>query len=186
MTAEYPTTQLGTEERLLLRIFGKSAPQIVAPSADEVEKALSRLREFEEEKGRLREAWARWSRILKEQRADVLSLLTPRERKVLELRFGLEDGRNRTLKEVGREFKVSGERIRQIEAEALRELRHPTRSKGLSDDLNDESGEAEPSPSELSEFKFHLSTVRRAESYGWPHQDWVAELNTYVFGAREP
>jgi len=67
---------------------------------------------------------------------DVLSSLTPRERKVLELRFGLEDGRSRTLEEVGREFNVTRERIRQIEAKALRKLRHPTRSKKLKDYLD--------------------------------------------------
>ena len=67
---------------------------------------------------------------------DVLSSLTPRERKVLELRFGLEDGRSRTLEEVGREFNVTRERIRQIEAKALRKLRHPTRSRKLKDYLD--------------------------------------------------
>ena len=74
--------------------------------------------------------------LLKEQVMDVLSSLTPRERKVLELRFGLEDGRSRTLEEVGREFSVTRERIRQIEAKALRKLRHPTRSKKLKDYLD--------------------------------------------------
>ena len=69
--------------------------------------------------------------LLKEQLEDVLSTLTPREKKVLELRFGLEDGRNRTLEEVGKEFNVTRERIRQIEAKALRKLRHPSRSKRL-------------------------------------------------------
>jgi RNA polymerase primary sigma factor len=66
---------------------------------------------------------------------DVLASLAPRERKVLELRFGLEDGRSRTLEEVGREFHVTRERIRQIEAKALRKLRHPSRSKKLRDYL---------------------------------------------------
>ena len=66
---------------------------------------------------------------------DVLNSLTTRERKVLELRFGLEDGRSRTLEEVGREFAVTRERIRQIEAKALRKLRHPSRSKKLRDYL---------------------------------------------------
>ena len=67
--------------------------------------------------------------MLKEQLAEVLSTLTPREEKVLRLRFGLEDGRSRTLEEVGKEFNVTRERIRQIEAKALRKLRHPSRSK---------------------------------------------------------
>ncbi|NLN82616.1 MAG: RNA polymerase sigma factor RpoD [Clostridiales bacterium] len=73
--------------------------------------------------------------LLKEQLGDVLSTLTAREEKVLKLRFGLEDGRPRTLEEVGREFDVTRERIRQIEAKALRKLRHPSRSKKLKDFL---------------------------------------------------
>ncbi len=74
--------------------------------------------------------------LLREQLSTVLSTLTPREEKVLRLRFGLEDGRSRTLEEVGREFNVTRERIRQIEAKALRKLRHPTRSKKLKDFLD--------------------------------------------------
>ncbi len=74
--------------------------------------------------------------LLKEQLVDVLRTLTPREEKVLRLRFGLEDGRQRTLEEVGREFNVTRERIRQIEAKALRKLRHPSRSKKLKDYLD--------------------------------------------------
>lgn len=74
--------------------------------------------------------------LLKEQLSDVLSTLTPREEKVLRLRFGLEDGRSRTLEEVGKEFNVTRERIRQIEAKALRKLRHPSRSKRLKDFLD--------------------------------------------------
>ena len=73
--------------------------------------------------------------LLKEQLVDVLSTLTPREEKVLKLRFGIEDGRSRTLEEVGKEFNVTRERIRQIEAKALRKLRHPSRSKKLKDFL---------------------------------------------------
>ena len=73
--------------------------------------------------------------MLKEQLAEVLSTLTPREEKVLRLRFGLEDGRSRTLEEVGKEFNVTRERIRQIEAKALRKLRHPSRGKKLKDFL---------------------------------------------------
>ena len=71
--------------------------------------------------------------LLKEQLVEVLSTLTEREQKVLTLRFGLEDGRARTLEEVGKEFKVTRERIRQIEAKALRKLRHPSRSRKLRD-----------------------------------------------------
>ncbi len=74
--------------------------------------------------------------LLKEQLVDVLKTLTPREEKVLKLRFGLEDGRQRTLEEVGKEFNVTRERIRQIEAKALRKLRHPSRSKKLKDYLD--------------------------------------------------
>ncbi len=74
--------------------------------------------------------------LLKEQLAEVLDTLTPREKKVLELRFGMIDGRTRTLEEVGKEFNVTRERIRQIEAKALRKLRHPSRSKRLRDFLN--------------------------------------------------
>ncbi|MEG2380270.1 MAG: RNA polymerase sigma factor RpoD [Oscillospiraceae bacterium] len=73
--------------------------------------------------------------LLKEQLVDVLKTLTPREEKVLRLRFGLDDGRARTLEEVGKEFNVTRERIRQIEAKALRKLRHPSRSKKLKDYL---------------------------------------------------
>ena len=74
--------------------------------------------------------------LLKEQLVEVLGTLTPREEKVLRLRFGIEDGRTRTLEEVGKEFNVTRERIRQIEAKALRKLRHPSRSKKLKDFLN--------------------------------------------------
>ncbi|MGB9779667.1 RNA polymerase sigma factor RpoD [Caldanaerobacter sp.] len=74
--------------------------------------------------------------MLKEQLMDVLDTLTPREEKVLRLRFGLDDGRARTLEEVGKEFNVTRERIRQIEAKALRKLRHPSRSKKLKDFLD--------------------------------------------------
>ena len=74
--------------------------------------------------------------LLKEQLGEVLATLTPREAKVLSLRFGIEDGRPRTLEEVGKEFNVTRERIRQIEAKALRKLRHPSRNKKLKDFLD--------------------------------------------------
>ena len=74
--------------------------------------------------------------LLKEQLSEVLKTLTPREEKVLSLRFGLEDGNPKTLEEVGKEFNVTRERIRQIEAKALRKLRHPSRSKKLKDFLD--------------------------------------------------
>jgi len=73
--------------------------------------------------------------MMKEQLLDVLAGLTDREEKVLRLRFGLDDGRQRTLEEVGKEFNVTRERIRQIEAKALRKLRHPSRSRKLRDYL---------------------------------------------------
>ena len=73
--------------------------------------------------------------LLREQLNEVLHTLTPREEMVLKMRFGLEDGRTRTLEEVGKEFNITRERIRQIEAKALRKLRHPSRSKRLKDYL---------------------------------------------------
>ncbi len=73
--------------------------------------------------------------MLKEELGNALASLTDRERQVVRLRFGLQDGRARTLEEVGKEFNVTRERIRQIEAKALRKLRHPSRSKRLKDFL---------------------------------------------------
>lgn len=75
--------------------------------------------------------------LLHEQLMEVLLTLTEREQKVLRLRFGLDDGRPRTLEEVGKQFNVTRERIRQIEAKALRKLRHPSRSKKLKDYLDE-------------------------------------------------
>ena len=95
----------------------------------------SHLGDFLPDESALAPADAASHQLLKEQVMDVLNSLTSRERKVLELRFGLEDGRSRTLEEVGREFQVTRERIRQIEAKALRKLRHPSRSKKLKDYL---------------------------------------------------
>ncbi len=95
----------------------------------------SHLGDFLPDESALAPADAASHQLLKEQVMDVLNSLTTRERKVLELRFGLEDGRSRTLEEVGREFAVTRERIRQIEAKALRKLRHPSRSKKLKDYL---------------------------------------------------
>ena len=75
------------------------------------------------------------TQLLKEEISAVLSTLTPREQRILQLRFGLEDGRARTLEEAGLEFKITRERVRQIEAKALRKLRHPSRSRKLRDYL---------------------------------------------------
>jgi RNA polymerase primary sigma factor len=93
----------------------------------------SHLGDFIPDEASLSPADVATRQMLKEQMDDVLDSLTGRERRVLQLRFGLEDGRQRTLEEVGREFGVTRERIRQIEAKALRKLRHPTRSRKLRD-----------------------------------------------------
>lgn len=95
----------------------------------------SHLGDFIEDRNALPPPDAASRQLLKEQIDGVLSTLTPREQRVLQLRFGLEDGRSRTLEEVGREFNVTRERIRQIEAKALRKLRHPSRSRRLKDYL---------------------------------------------------
>ncbi|HEU5434473.1 MAG TPA: RNA polymerase sigma factor RpoD [Thermomicrobiales bacterium] len=95
----------------------------------------SNLGDFIEDNKILAPADAASRQMLKEQMDDVLGTLSDRERQVLAMRFGLEDGRSRTLEEVGREFGVTRERIRQIEAKALRKLRHPSRSKKLKDYL---------------------------------------------------
>ncbi len=95
----------------------------------------SRLGDFIEDRGAVAPAEAASHQLLKEQVEAVLDSLTGRERRVLQLRFGLEDGRARTLEEVGKEFNVTRERIRQIEAKALRKLRHPSRSRKLKDYL---------------------------------------------------
>jgi RNA polymerase primary sigma factor len=96
----------------------------------------SHLGDFIEDEGASEPSEAASFTLLKEQLMTVLDTLTPREKKVLELRFGILDGRTRTLEEVGKEFNVTRERIRQIEAKALRKLRHPSRSKKLRDFLS--------------------------------------------------
>ena len=101
----------------------------------------SHLGDFIEDRGALAPAEAASHQLLKEQVEAVLDSLTGRERRVLQLRFGLEDGRARTLEEVGKEFNVTRERIRQIEAKALRKLRHPSRSRKLKDYLEGGRGE---------------------------------------------
>jgi RNA polymerase primary sigma factor len=95
----------------------------------------SHLGDFIPDDGTMTPSEAASHQMLKEQVEDVLASLTGRERRVLQLRFGLDDGRSRTLEEVGKEFGVTRERIRQIEAKALRKLRHPSRSKRLKDYL---------------------------------------------------
>ena len=103
-----------------------------SPMSDEED---SHLGDFIEDRNALPPADVASKQLLKEQIDGALSSLTPRERRVLQLRFGLEDGRSRTLEEVGKEFNVTRERIRQIEAKALRKLRHPSRSRKLKDYL---------------------------------------------------
>jgi RNA polymerase primary sigma factor len=110
----------------------QQAVSLETPIGDEGD---AHLGDFIEDRSTLAPAEAASHQLLKEQVAAVLDSLTGRERRVLQLRFGLEDGRDRTLQEVGREFNVSRERIRQIEAKALRKLRHPSRSRKLRDYL---------------------------------------------------
>jgi RNA polymerase primary sigma factor len=99
------------------------------------EDADSRLGDLVADRASLAPTEATSQQLLKEQIDKVLDELTEREKKVLQLRFGLRDGRARTLEEVGREFNVTRERIRQIEGKALRKLRHPSRSRKLKDYL---------------------------------------------------
>lgn len=99
------------------------------------EEGDSELGDFIEDEMVLPPDEAASAELLKDQMKEVLDSLTPREQRVLELRFGLDDGRNRTLEEVGKEFGVTRERIRQIEAKALRKLKHPTRARKLKDYL---------------------------------------------------
>jgi RNA polymerase primary sigma factor len=110
----------------------KQTISLDTPVGEEEDKTLG---DFIEDPAALAPAEAAARALLKEQVAAVLDSLTGRERRVLQLRFGLEDGRARTLEEVGKEFNVTRERIRQIEAKALRKLRHPSRSRKLKDYL---------------------------------------------------
>ena len=113
----------------------KASLQAISLDAPIGEEEDSRLGDFIEDRGAVAPAEAASHQLLKEQMAAVLDSLTGRERRVLQLRFGLEDGRARTLEEIGKEFNVTRERIRQIEAKALRKLRHPSRSRKLKDYL---------------------------------------------------
>ena len=121
------------KSRLLLRL--KIAQEPVSLETPIGEEEDSHLGDFIPDDDAPAPAEAAAFSMLKEQLVDVLGTLTEREQKVLKLRFGLEDGRARTLEEVGKKFDVTRERIRQIEAKALRKLRHPTRSKKLKDYL---------------------------------------------------
>ncbi len=118
-----------------IREIVKVAQLPVSLEAPIGEEEDSHLSDFIEDRNALLPVDATSKQLLKEQINEVLSCLTPREQRVLQLRFGLEDGRSRTLEEVGQEFNVTRERIRQIEAKALRKLRHPSRSRKLKDYL---------------------------------------------------
>ena len=108
--------------------FAQSPISLEAPVGEERDTYLG---DFIEDRSAIAPPDAASHQLLKEQIDEVLLTLSPREQKVLQLRFGLEDGCSRTLEEVGKEFKVTRERIRQIEAKALRRLRHPSRSNKL-------------------------------------------------------
>jgi len=134
-TPEEVAKEMGIEAdkaREVIKI-SQEPTSLEAPVGEEKD---SRLKEFIPDEGLKRPEEVAADLLLKGQLKDVLGTLNPREQKVLELRFGLKDGRTRTLEEVGREFGVTRERIRQIEAKALRKLRHPSRSKKLRDYLD--------------------------------------------------
>lgn len=118
-----------------VREIQKIAQEPVSLETPIGEEEDSHLGDFIEDEDALAPAEAASFNLLKEQLEEVLETLTPREREVLRLRFGLDDGKARTLEEVGQKFRVTRERIRQIEAKALRKLRHPSRSKKLKDYL---------------------------------------------------
>src|SRR5690606_21423198 len=118
-----------------VREIMKIAQEPVSLETPSGEEEDSHLGDFIEDEDALAPAEAASQLLLREQLEDVLHTLTDREQKVLRLRFGLDDGRQRTLEEVGQVFGVTRERIRQIEAKALRKLRHPSRSKKLKDFL---------------------------------------------------
>jgi len=135
---EPTATEIGKEMELppeKVRGIVKVAQLPISLESPMGEEEDSHLGDFIEDRNALPPADAASKQLLKEQIDSVLSSLTDREQRVLRLRFGLEDGRSRTLEEVGKEFGVTRERIRQIEAKALRKLRHPTRSRKLKDYL---------------------------------------------------
>ena len=120
-----------TEEKVReIKKISKESISLETPIGEEED---SNLGDFIQDEEALQPATSVNHILLQEQLDDVLSTLTEREKRILELRFGIGDGRNRTLEEVGKEFGVTRERIRQIEAKALRKLRHPTRSHKLKD-----------------------------------------------------
>ncbi|MDP2660861.1 MAG: RNA polymerase sigma factor RpoD [Dehalococcoidia bacterium] len=133
-TSEEVATEMGITPDKVREII-KVSQEPVSLETPIGEEEDSHLGDFIEDLALPAPADAASRQLLKEQVEEVLHTLTPRERRVLQLRFGLEDGRSRTLEEVGKEFAVTRERIRQIEAKALRKLRHPSRSKKLKDYL---------------------------------------------------
>ena len=134
-TPEEIAKEMGiTEERVVeIQKIAQDPVSLETPIGEEEDSHLS---DFIEDEGSVAPTDAVSFTMLKEQLLGVLDTLTPREEKVLRLRYGLDDGRPRTLEEVGKEFNVTRERIRQIEAKALRKLRHPSRSKRLKDFLD--------------------------------------------------
>ena len=134
-TPEEIAKEMGISEAKVRKII-KIAQEPVSLETPIGEEEDSHLGDFIEDDNAPAPAEAASHALMKEQLWDVLDTLTPREEKVLRLRFGLDDGHQRTLEEVGKEFKVTRERIRQIEAKALRKLRHPSRSKKLKDYLD--------------------------------------------------
>ncbi len=134
-TPEETAAEMGVPVEKVREIL-KIAQEPVSLETPIGEEEDSHLGDFLMDEGASEPSEAASFTLLKEQLVEVLSTLTPREEKVLKLRFGIEDGRTRTLEEVGKEFNVTRERIRQIEAKALRKLRHPSRSKKLKDFLN--------------------------------------------------
>ncbi len=134
-SAEEISAEMGMSVQKVREIL-KIAQEPVSLETPIGEEEDSHLGDFIPDDDALEPAEAASFTLLREQIWDVLSSLTPREEKVLRLRFGLDDGRSRTLEEVGQEFDVTRERIRQIEAKALRKLRHPSRARKLKDYLN--------------------------------------------------
>lgn len=142
LSQEYGREPTSEEIAKGMGIYPEKVREIIKISQEPVslempigEEEDSHLGDFIEDRSTMPPAEAASLNLLKDQVEEVLATLTPRERRVLQLRFGLEDGRSRTLEEVGKEFGVTRERIRQIEAKALRKLRHPSRSKKLKDYL---------------------------------------------------
>ena len=135
-TPEEIAKEMGISEEKV-REIQKIAQETISLDTPVGEEEDSNLGTFLQDESAANPAESATNLMLKEQLLDVLNTLTPREQKVIMLRYGVDDGHPRTLEEVGREFNVTRERIRQIEAKALKKLRHPSRSKRLKDFLED-------------------------------------------------